>query len=51
MKVKLKNMVCDRCKTVLKQELKQAGIDILSIELGELIVMDEASVSQSVLKR
>ena len=50
MKVKLKNMICDRCKTVLKQELNQAGIDILSIELGELIVMDEASVSQSVLK-
>ncbi len=50
MKVKLKNMVCDRCKTVLKQELDKAGIKVLSIELGELIVMDEASVSQSVLE-
>ncbi|TPN87301.1 helix-turn-helix domain-containing protein [Aquimarina algicola] len=43
-------MVCDRCKTVLKQELDKAGIKVLSIELGELIVMDETSVSQDVLK-
>jgi len=50
MKVKLKNMVCDRCKTVLKQELDKAGISVSSIELGELIVMDETSVSQGVLK-
>jgi YesN/AraC family two-component response regulator len=50
MKVKLKNMVCDRCKTVLKQELDKAGIKVLSIELGELTVMDETSVSQGVLK-
>lgn len=50
MKVKLKNMVCDRCKTVLKQELDKAGISVLSIELGELTVMDDASVSQGVLK-
>ena len=50
MKVKLKNMVCDRCKSVLKHELDKAGISVLSIELGELIVMDETSVSQGVLK-
>ena len=50
MKVRLKNMVCERCKTVLGQELKKAGINILSIELGELIIMDEASVSRSILK-
>lgn len=31
---RIKNMVCDRCKTVLKQELENAGIGILSIELG-----------------
>ncbi|NNM17605.1 MULTISPECIES: helix-turn-helix domain-containing protein [Flavobacteriaceae] len=50
MKVKLKNMVCDRCKTVLKQELDNAGINVLSIELGELTVMDEAHVSKGILK-
>jgi YesN/AraC family two-component response regulator len=50
MKLKLKNMVCDRCKTVLKQELDKVGIKVLSIELGELNVMDETSVGQGVLK-
>lgn len=50
MKVKLKNMVCDRCKTVLEQELKKAGISILSLELGELIVLDEVSVTKKILK-
>lgn len=43
-------MVCDRCKTVLKQELIKAGISIVSLELGELVVMDEDTVSKSVLK-
>ena len=43
-------MVCDRCKTVLEQELNRAGIGILSLELGELIILDEASVSKDVLK-
>ncbi len=50
MKLKLKNMVCDRCKTVLKQELDKAGIKVLSIELGELIVRDETLVNQDILK-
>ncbi|MDG3582523.1 helix-turn-helix domain-containing protein [Galbibacter pacificus] len=50
MKVRLKNMVCDRCKMVLKQELENAGINIVSLELGELIVLDEVSVSKSILK-
>jgi len=42
-------MVCDRCKTVLKQELVKAGISIVSIELGELVVTDEDTVSKSVI--
>lgn len=43
-------MVCDRCKTVLKQELVKAGISIVSIELGELVVTEEDTVSKSVIK-
>lgn len=50
MKVKLKNMVCDRCKVVLHQELDKAGISVVSLELGELVVMDENTVSKSALK-
>ncbi len=43
-------MVCDRCKTVLKQELENAGIGIVSVELGELVVLDDISVSKSVIQ-
>lgn len=43
-------MVCDRCKIVLEQELEKVGISIVSLELGELIVMDGDNVSKSVLK-
>lgn len=43
-------MVCDRCKTVLEQELTRAGIKISSIELGELVISDEISVSKGILK-
>jgi len=43
-------MVCDRCKVVLHQELDKAGISVVSLELGELVVMDENTVSKSALK-
>lgn len=36
MVVKVKNMVCDRCKKVLETELERAGFQVLSIELGEI---------------
>ena len=32
------NMVCNRCLKVIKQELQERGITILSIELGRLLV-------------
>ena len=34
----IKNMVCNRCLKVIKQELQERGITILSIELGRLLV-------------
>lgn len=30
----IKNMVCDRCKMVVKSELEQLGLQLLSVELG-----------------
>ncbi len=36
MKIKVKNMVCDRCKKVLESELQQEGFQIRSIDLGEV---------------
>ena len=34
----IKNMVCNRCLKVIKQELQELGITILSLELGRLLV-------------
>lgn len=35
-KLYIKNMVCDRCKMVIKSELEKLGIATASIELGEI---------------
>ena len=32
----IKNMVCDRCIKVLKDELKEKEIELLEIELGKI---------------
>ena len=34
----IKNMVCRRCLKVIKQELHDLGITVLSLELGKLTV-------------
>lgn len=36
MKVFIKNMVCNRCKMVVKSEFEQLGLHPLSVELGEV---------------
>jgi AraC-like DNA-binding protein len=36
MKLYIKNMVCDRCKTIVRTELKKLGIQYLTVELGEI---------------
>jgi YesN/AraC family two-component response regulator len=36
MKIYIKNMVCNRCKMVVKSELEQLGLHPLSVELGEV---------------
>lgn len=35
MKLHIKNMVCDRCKMVVKAELEQSGYHVLHVDLGE----------------
>ena len=39
----VKNMVCDRCKLVMKSELEKLGFHPLSIELGEITLSEEPS--------
>ena len=36
MKVYIKNMVCNRCKMVVKSEFEQLGLHPLTVELGEV---------------
>ena len=42
-KLYIKNMVCDRCKLVIRQELEKANIDYTSVELGEVELTGEPS--------
>ena len=52
MKLLVKNMVCDRCIKVLKDELFKANISLLDIELGRLrLDIDEKELSKKALIR
>jgi len=46
MKLYLKNMVCNRCKLVVKQELENIGFHPISIELGEIDFAEELDDAQ-----
>ena len=37
-KLYVKNMVCDRCKLVVKQVLEKVGMDYTAVELGEVVL-------------
>ena len=41
MKLYVKNMVCSRCKMVVKSELEKAGLHPVSVELGEVEIKEE----------
>lgn len=36
--LRIKNMVCDRCIRVVREELERLGIDVKEVELGEVTV-------------
>jgi len=40
MKLHIKNMVCNRCKMVVKTELEKLGFSPVSVELGEVFLTD-----------
>ena len=46
LKLYIKNMVCIRCKTVVKDELAKLGLHYTSVELGEAEVLENISVEQ-----
>ena len=46
MKVYIKNMVCIRCKMVVKDELTKLGLHYTSVELGEADIVETLSSEQ-----
>ena len=46
MKLYIKNMVCIRCKMVVKEELAKLGLHYTTVELGEVEIMENIAASQ-----
>jgi len=46
MQLFIKNMVCSRCKMVVKEELLRFGLHPTSIELGEVFISDELGAGE-----
>lgn len=53
MKLYIKNMVCSRCKMVIKSELENLGLNPITVELGEVEIQerDIKIVKNELLKR
>lgn len=49
-KILVKNMVCDRCKTLLEQEFNKVGIAVTSIELGEIVFREKEGVDDAFIE-
>lgn len=46
MKLFIKYMVSNRCKTAVKEELKKLGLHFIVVDLGEVEIMEELSLEQ-----
>jgi YesN/AraC family two-component response regulator len=46
MKLYIKNMVCSRCKTIVKTELDKIGINYVAVELGEVTIEKKITSKQ-----
>src|SRR4030043_107777 len=46
MKIYIKNMVCIRCKMVVKSELEKLGLHYTTVELGEAEILENISTEQ-----
>ena len=42
----IKNMVCNRCKMVVKAELEKLGITPINVELGEVTIEKDLVVTE-----
>ncbi len=41
MKLHIRNMVCNRCKMVVRSELEKSGFTVVSVELGEVEIRED----------
>lgn len=48
MKLHIKNMVCNRCKMVVKAELEKLGLKPLLVELGEVTLAENISLEDKI---
>lgn len=46
MKLHIKNMVSDRCKTLVKTELEKLGFHYILVDLGEVEIVEDLSTEQ-----
>ncbi len=46
MKVYVKNMVCARCKTAIRNELDKAALEYMTVELGEIELTEQPTDKQ-----
>jgi AraC-like DNA-binding protein len=46
MKLYIKNMVCDRCKLVVKNEIENLGFQLMNVELGEAVLSNNITDEQ-----
>ena len=46
MKLYIQNMVCTRCKMVVKSELEKLGLHYITVDLGEAEIMEDLSEEQ-----
>jgi len=49
MNLHIKNMVCNRCKMVVKTELEKLGFNPVSVELGEVVLADAVTENDKTL--
>ena len=46
MKIYIQNMVCTRCKIVVKSEIEKLGLHFTTVELGEAEIIEDISADQ-----
>ncbi len=47
----IKNMVCDRCIRVVREELQKLGLDVRNVSLGEVIIGDTGSINRDAIRK